>query len=462
MRKWLTASVAVTAIVAATLVVPTGTAGAVRHRASGGYGSLLNSAIADLQAYWAKEFPQAYGASYEPVAQILAAGPGTKIPDCGGHATQYKKDVQGNAFYCSGSNFIVYDNQSLFPSLVKNFGKFAPALVLAHEWGHAIQDRAGVSGGKYPTILTELQADCFAGTWMRRISDGASKSVRYSGGQLDNALAAYLTLRDSVGDSPTDDQAHGDAFDRVNAVQAGYDGGVTACTPLLDSPPPITEQQFASAQDAATGGNLPAEQVIPVTMELLNEHYAQVAPDVAPLGLDHVRGYNSGGPKSQYPKCGGSRLAKKELQNRVLYCLDDGYIAFDEPLMNGIYNKIGDFGVASLIADTYATYVQEKQNFPGVSDNTVDAVLGADCYTGVWSQAIAQGLPSTTLNTTVTLAPGDLDKVIQAFITYDTARGVSAKNDFVFQRVEAFRQGFFGDFATCQSTFGQASTTPSS
>jgi hypothetical protein len=71
MRKWLTASVAVTAIVAATLVVPTGTAGAVRHRASGGYGSLLNSAIADLQAYWAKEFPQAYGASYEPVAQIL-------------------------------------------------------------------------------------------------------------------------------------------------------------------------------------------------------------------------------------------------------------------------------------------------------------------------------------------------------------------------------------------------------
>jgi len=178
------------------------------------------------------------------------------------------------------------------------------------------------------------------------------------------------------------------------------------------------------------------------------------------LTVDKVLKFTASGPTSQLPKCPGT-LAKKDIQNRVFYCLNSNYIAFDEPLLNNIYNKIGDFGVATLIGDTYATYIQFKQNFPGVQNNTVNAVLGADCYTGAWAQAVAQGLPSTTLNSTVTLSPGDLDKAIQAFITYDTARGVSVKSDFVFRRVEAFRKGFFSDFATCTRTYANSST-PSS
>jgi hypothetical protein len=67
-RKRLNVVVTVVAIVAATVVASTGPAGATRAAASG-YPSIVNAAIADLQAYWTKEFPQLYGGTYKPVAR---------------------------------------------------------------------------------------------------------------------------------------------------------------------------------------------------------------------------------------------------------------------------------------------------------------------------------------------------------------------------------------------------------
>lgn len=37
--------------------------------------------------------------------------------------------------------------------------------ILAHEWGHLVQANLGFLNGQYLTIQTELQADCFAGSW---------------------------------------------------------------------------------------------------------------------------------------------------------------------------------------------------------------------------------------------------------------------------------------------------------
>jgi predicted metalloprotease len=454
--------VAAIATVAALAVSSWATAaGAVQGRASStSSDGTLKAAIADIQSYWTTEFPQLYGASYTPIGQIVAARPGTTIPSCQGHAISYKKYVQGNAFYCFKSNFITYDNQNLFPALAKNFGPFAPALALAHEWGHAIQDRAGFNRDNQFPIYVELQADCFAGSWAQRIANGDSKTVKLAPGDLDRALSAYFKLRDPPGNAPENPNAHGDAFDRVNAVQTGFENGAAACKPFFDSPPPVTEQQFTSAQEAANGGNLPAAQVLPGSMDLLNDFYSQVAPGIPSLTLKQVFKYDSNGTTNQLPKCGGTAPPVKQIKNRVFYCLDDNYIAFDAPLLNSIYKNIGDFGAAVLVANAYATYVQYKQSFPGVQDNTVAAVLGADCYTGGWSAAIenaslngGQGLPAPSLNTSLGLAPGDLDKVIEAFINYDAARGVSAKSDFVFRRIEAFRQGFFQGYNSCGSTF---------
>jgi len=55
-------------------------------------------------------------------------------------------------------------------------------LVLAHEMGHAVQRRAGVTPAveranpsKYPTILLEAQADCYAGTFVKWVTQGKAE-----------------------------------------------------------------------------------------------------------------------------------------------------------------------------------------------------------------------------------------------------------------------------------------------
>ena len=109
-----------------------------------------------------------------------------------------------------------------------------------------------------------------------------------------------------------------------------------------------------------------------------------------PLTIDDIVSFDSSKPRS-IPKCGGTTLTVKQVENRVFYCLDDGYIAFDEPFLQSVYDEIGDFGVATLIANPWATYVQTIQGIPGVGDNELDAVLQADCYTGGWAAAFFNG-----------------------------------------------------------------------
>lgn len=455
--------VAASLLVVALAVTGLGSAAAAARSSAGGssYQPVLKAAIADLAAYWTTEFPQLYGGSYPPVGQIVAGGPGARIPSCQGQSLSYQHDVQGNAFYCFKSNFIVYDDHTLFPQLAKGFGTFAPALVLAHEWGHAIQDRAGIDRTNQPTIFVELQADCFAGSWVQRLVNGQGTKIKFAPGDLDAALAAYLRFRDPVGTGPNDQQSHGNAFDRVNAFQTGVESGAAACKPFFDQHPPVTEQPLTS-QEAQNGTNLPAKDVLPATMDTLGSYYQQVDPSVPALPLSRVFKYTSSGSASQLPKCGGSVPPRSALKNRTFYCLDDDYIAFDTPLLDRVYQGIGDFGVSVLIAGSYATDVQFKEKFPGVATNTVNAVLGADCYTGSWAGHLeqatvdGQGVPAPSINTTVSLAADDLDKVIEAFLAYDALRGVPSTTDFLFRRLEAFRQGFFNGFSSCQTTFATA------
>ena len=103
----------------------------------------------------------------------------------------------------------------------------------------------------------------------------------------------------------------------------------------------------------------------------------------------------------------------KQVHNRVFYCIDDDYVAFDQPFLQQIYDQIGDFGVTSLVAGSFATRVQKLQGEPGVEDNGLAIVLQADCYTGGFTAAFFNGAL-----TAATLSPGDLDEVVEAFLAY--------------------------------------------
>jgi predicted metalloprotease len=418
------------------------------------YRDTLKDAIVDIQEYWTDEFPELYGTDYEPIPRerIIAAKPGVKLPKCQGTTVTYA-DAQGNAFYCYRSNFIAYDDVGLFPSLHEQFGGLAVPLVLAHEWGHAIEDRAGNAGER--VILKELQADCFAGAWLKHVADGDSARIELADGNLDAALAALLNFADEPGTSEENTpQAHGSGFDRVSALQQGFDAGAEACAPYYETPPVIVEIPFSDEQDAASGGNAPAEKVIPVAVDLLNDYYTQVEPAYVPKTVGDIYAFDAD-DEDDLPVCGGTEQDKETVDNRLFYCIDDGNFGFDEPYVQHIYDDIGDFGVVTLFSNPFATYVQTIQQFPGADTNADNAVLGADCYGGGFAAAMfnellsSDELSETGETETIVLSPGDLDETIQALIDYTSARKVDANLDVTFLRVRAFRDGFFNGYAGC-------------
>jgi predicted metalloprotease len=421
-----------------------------------GYEATLALAIEDLQNYWADEFPAIYGAKYEriPDDRIIAARPGVELPKCQGQTLTYQ-DAEDNAFYCYKSNFVAYDDVRLFPQIFRDFGVLAVPLVLAHEWGHAIQDRAGTDGEQ--TIFEELQADCFAGSWVKRVADGDARGIRLKGGSLDRALAAMLQFRDPTGSSKEDASAHGSGFDRVNAFQQGYDDGAEQCATYFDTNPDVFEIPFTDEQDAAGGGNAPAKDVIPASVEMLNSFYSQVEPLYREQSVDDVHSFDSSASEDELPACGGSTPSRNDIKNSVFYCTDDGYFAFEGDYLQHVYDDIGDFGVTTLLADPFATYVQTLQGFPGVAKNADNARLGADCYTGGFAQALFDELLSSeTVGGTVAFSPGDLDETVEAFIDSSAARGVRKDLDVTFARLRAFRDGFFFGYGVCRANYANA------
>jgi predicted metalloprotease len=76
-------------------------------------------------------------------------------------------------------------------------------------------------------VLTELQADCFAGAWSRHVQDEGLLEA----GDLDEATLAVFSARDVPGTDFTDPAAHGSGFERTRAFTDGYADGPGACYP---------------------------------------------------------------------------------------------------------------------------------------------------------------------------------------------------------------------------------------
>ncbi|HLM19355.1 MAG TPA: neutral zinc metallopeptidase [Acidimicrobiia bacterium] len=189
---WAAGIVATTALAA--LVPAAGVASASVTRAKEpAYEETVRLTVDDLQDYWASELPALYGVDYRkiPASRIIAYTSTSRIPRCGPGRVSYK-DVAENAFYCNAGKFVAYDDENLFPQLAEQFGDLTIALTLAHEWGHAVQDQAELTG---PTIALEQQADCFAGAWVRNVGEGASKLLTLNQGNLDTGLAGFLSFR---------------------------------------------------------------------------------------------------------------------------------------------------------------------------------------------------------------------------------------------------------------------------
>ncbi|WP_374208121.1 neutral zinc metallopeptidase [Microbacterium sp. Bi128] len=154
-------------------------------------------------------------------------------------------------FYCPPEE-TVYVDPTFFALLREQFdttaGPLAQLYVLAHEYGHHVQNLIGVmeqhpNNGTGPAsngVRTELQADCFAGAWVADAGDqldeaGTPYLEPPTTQQITDALGAAASVGDdhiqaeSGGVVNPESWTHGSSDQRQRWFEAGRAGGVNAC-----------------------------------------------------------------------------------------------------------------------------------------------------------------------------------------------------------------------------------------
>ncbi len=408
------------------------------------YEDVVDLSLADIQDWWSEQLPEAYDLDYVPIADkdIYAGTSDDPPPACSpkGGPGSYD-DIEGNAFYCPLGQFVAYDDENLFPGLYKKFGEYAIAMVLAHEWGHAIQDQIGIIED-YPTIFIENQADCFAGAWTAHsLSDDEGVSFRAQPKDLQSALGGMLLFSDAKGSDISDRSAHGSGFDRVNGFRLGFENGVSRCADYPDNQPAIQNIPFTSQDEVDTGGNLPYEDAINMATSDLNAYWASVSDAFGSQfePVDQVVRFNQA---TALPECGGKPY-EDDAREKIFFCVDDNYVAWDDDWLDEVNREIGDFGLGVLMAQQWSISAQLQD---GVSKDAIESKNGRlqqSCFTGAWAFAVLDGDKHN--NESVSLSPGDLDEAIRAFLAFSDVPDQQGETDqgSAFEQVGAFSDGFF-------------------
>jgi len=186
----------------------------------------------DVQDTWTKIFAQ-NGKTYRHAKLVLFRD--SYPSGCG-----YAQSAMG-PFYCP-SDEKVYIDLAFYKELKDRFGAsgdFAQAYVIAHEFGHHVQNLLGISGkveqsqqahsgeAKPLSVKLELQADCLAGVW----AHSTDQRKLLQEGDVDEALNAASAVGDdriqkeTTGRVNPESWTHGSAAQRSHWFKAGFDSG---------------------------------------------------------------------------------------------------------------------------------------------------------------------------------------------------------------------------------------------
>lgn len=411
------------------------------------YVETLELSIDDIQAFWVDQMPNAYGREFVeiPAEDIHAYGPSDPPPVCGNGPRPSPQDLEGNAFYCLQGDFIAFDDETLFPKLYDNYGSFAVAMVLAHEWGHAAQDQLGLSKGRVRTVDLEQQADCFAGAWTKWVGDGQSATLNLSAGSLDAALGGMLEFRDMPGTNQNDPAAHGSGFDRVRAFRDGYTSGIDACADYESNPPDVLQLPF-TPEEYQSGGNLEYSQLIDLLVPDFDGWIASEFPSFTPLS-----GADGFDPARETVSCGSSPV-----ESKIFYCANDNSIRWDEPWLAGINDDGGDFATGLLVGMQYGVALQAQQ---GADDDAIASEEGIQqraCLVGAYSGSLVEERRNITLDENgepvrkLSISGGDLDEALASLISFTSADDVGESgSSLAFDRIEAFQNGVLQGTPAC-------------
>lgn len=398
---------------------------------SAGDAEVVTRALRDVERFWSAAYPTVSdGDRFTPVRGGYFPYTRTDPPPaCGPERGEY----QPNAFYCPPGDFIAWDAQTLIPQLDEQFGPLLVAVVMAHEYGHAIQNRLGVT--EQPTVVLEQQADCYAGAWVGDALAGRSPAFRdITTAQLDNTVGGLLLLRDQPGTPALSPQAHGNAFDRIRAYQEGVEQGAERCASYRAGNLPVTEVPFEDARDEATGGNLPYERAVNALGEDAQAYWSRTFPQLANQPWQPLRVVAFDG---EAPAC----AEPDDTTAGAFYCPAEDFAAFDaRRLAPALYERFGDNAVGTLISDLFARAVQGRR---GASTEGRSGLLTVDCLSGTWANDLltrGRGAP-------IRLSPGDLDEAVATLVAFDRAAGDPSVS--AFDRIAAYRGGVLEGLSAC-------------
>ena len=201
----------------------------------GPYATEACNALQSLNETWAPEFANAGIRFEEPVLDLFTGGR-VATRGCGSASSA------SGPFYCP-DDMGIYIDTGFYDQLARmagTGGDFARLYVIAHEYGHHIQNLTGLAAqirsaqqqnpreANNLRVRMELQADCYAGVWA-----GKNRGL-IERGDLEEGLRAAS----SIGDDTLQRNAgqrinpegftHGTSAQRMDALRAGLASGDSA------------------------------------------------------------------------------------------------------------------------------------------------------------------------------------------------------------------------------------------
>ena len=194
--------------------------------------------VNSVQAYWTDALPADVGRQYRAAQTVIYSG--STQSACGTASNQT------GPFYCP-SDERIYIDASFFDLLTSRFGAddgvLAQEYVVAHEYGHHVQQVLGIlgrsregSGADGGGVRVELMADCLAGVWASNASstedaDGEPFLQPLTRSDIESALSAAAAVGDdriqaSAGATVDPESwTHGSSEQRQRWFLQGYESG---------------------------------------------------------------------------------------------------------------------------------------------------------------------------------------------------------------------------------------------
>ncbi len=427
----------------------------------------VNNAISDVIAFWHTAYPAlAHGAKFPALTGKLYSVDGQQVlqtrrapASAAGEACLRRRPlfVVDNAAYCQLDDSIIWDRSAthLVPALARSFGNTVVALVFAHEVGHAVQERLGITKQDRPTVYLESQADCASGAFLATALAGRAPHFRITAKQLDQSLEGFLQIRDSTPESPGD-ISHGNGFDRVSAVGDGIAHGVGYCYSARYFNRTFTERPFVTDSDRLTGGNISLADFLKSAGPLtdLNRFWTQAGTTV------QSRFSKVKLAVAAHPKCGSVSP-----RSEIGYCPDDNTVYYSARFAHDAYyslsdrtidrstgaitltrNQPADFALGMMFAIGWGMAARHQFFHRPIDDQA--GLLSAICYSGAYAKDI--NIETGDATHRFVLSPPDMDEATSAVLNLvGLDRAFGARGTTGVGRIQSFVTGYGKGLSAC-------------